>query len=335
MAPSIQYLAVEYRYTFHTQTSGPVIAMNCRDQWIAGRSGPRLEARIFTPKSKESEYPVIILATGFGSVKENRTASFVKPFVSAGYACITFDYATWGGSEGEPRHLVDPADQYRDVRNVVAWAKEQREFDRSKIIIWGSSFGGLHVTRLLAEDHEIFAGIAQCPCVDSALAASMKPLTQRLRLGFWALCDMFGSFLGVDPIYVRAAKMDNDDIGGPAFMEAEDVARGYAFVVNTSKGPLRNKVAARSVLTMLAYRPAQLADRIVAPYLMVLPEYDSVAPLAAAKDVAKRVKSIESVTVPGGHFDVYEGMIGWEKNIEAQLEFLNRVSPVHSVNGKL
>jgi predicted acyl esterase len=200
--------------------------MEGKDQWIAGRSGPRLAARIFTPDSSQGAVPIIILATGLGSVKENRTSSFVTPFVEEGYACITFDYANWGGSQGEPRNLVDPANQYRDVCNVVAWAKEQRKFDRSKIIIWGSSFGGLHVTRLLAEDHEIFAGIAQCPCVDTALASRMKPITTTLQLGFWALCDTVGSFIGLKPIYVRVARMEDDDIGGPALMEAEDVARG-------------------------------------------------------------------------------------------------------------
>ena len=301
-------------------------AMDSYDEMIAGRVGPRLAARIFTPVGRDkSALPAIILATGLGSVKENRTTSFVSPFVIAGFACITFDYAAWGGSEGEPRNLVNPEHQYRDVCNVVAWTRAQARFDPAKIVIWGSSFGGLHVTRLLAEDHGIVAGIAQCPCVDAGLAGRMKPLATTLQLGFWGLCDLAGSYLGLSPIYVRAARMDDDDIGGPALMEAPDVARGYAFVVNTSTGPLKNKIAARSVLTMPLYRPNRLAGQIVAPYLMVLPEHDSVAPLQAAKDMAAKVKSVESLTVPGGHFDVYEGMVGWEKNIEAQLGFLRRL----------
>jgi hypothetical protein len=85
---------------------------------------------------------------------------------------------------------------------------------------------------------------------------------------------------------------------------------------------------------MPLYRPAQIADQIIAPYLMVLPEFDTVAPLQAAKDVAMKVKSIESLTVPGGHFDLYEGKVGWEKNIAAQLGFLRRIA-VRGANGKL
>jgi predicted acyl esterase len=103
--------------------------MDGYDQWIAGRTGPRIASRIFEPQSSSKPYPVIILATGLGSVKENRTSSFVEPFLKAGYACVTFDYATWGGSEGEPRHLVNPAHQYRDVCNVVAWVREYKPFD--------------------------------------------------------------------------------------------------------------------------------------------------------------------------------------------------------------
>lgn len=303
--------------------------MDGRDQWIAGNSGPRIASRIFLPTERKGPHPVIIFATGLGSVKENRTASFVKPFLDAGFASITFDYATWGGSEGQPRHLVNPAERYRDVCNV-AWAKEFKSFDRMRIVIWGSSFGGLHVTRLLAEDHTIAAGIAQCPCVDTALAGKMKPRSTTLQLAFWGICDSISALFGMSPIYVRIARMDDDTIGGPAMMEADDVASGYALVINDkySQGPLRNRMLARSVLSMRNYRPAQLASEIVAPYLIVLPEYDTVAPLEEAKRVARVVKSAESLTVPGGHFDLYEGRIGFEDNLKAQLDFLTRIIPV-------
>ncbi|KIW02535.1 uncharacterized protein PV09_05993 [Verruconis gallopava] len=306
--------------------------MTSKDQWIVTEGAPRLAARVYEPTKGNVPYPVVIFATGLGTVKENRTSSFVKPFAHAGYASVTFDYATWGESDGEPRHTIRPNDQYRDMCNVVAWVRQQMQFDSARIVVWGSSFGGLHVTRLLAEDYEIAAGISQCPCVDAALASRMKPFTTTLRIGFWAVLDLLGSVLGFDPIYLACAKMKDDNYQGPALMEAPDVAEGYALVVNNSSSPFKNRLTARSILSFPAARPALLADKITAPYLIVVPEYDTVAPLKAAQEVAEKAKNGELITVPGGHFDLYDGKIGFEKNIQAQLQFLQskvpaRISP--------
>jgi alpha/beta superfamily hydrolase len=296
-------------------------------QWINSPSGPRLNTRVYVPKQNAGPHAVIVLATGLGTIKENRTASFVNRFGDAGYASITFDYATWGESEGEPRHTVRPEDQYRDVRNVIAWVREQPDlFDPTRIVIWGTSFGGLHVTRLLAEDSSIAAGITQCPCVDAALASRMKPFSTTVQLGFWAVLDVLGSFVGRKPIYIAVAKMD--DKSTPALMEAPDVVEGYGLVINTSHGPLKNKITARSVITMPLARPALQASKIIAPFLVVVPQYDTVAPLEAAKQVAEVAKNAELVEVPGGHFDVYDGRIGWDENIKAQIAFLKKHVPL-------
>jgi pimeloyl-ACP methyl ester carboxylesterase len=302
--------------------------MEGRVQWINSPSGPRLNARVYEPTSSNdaAPYPVIILAIGLGTIQQNRTISFVQRFADAGYASVTFDYATWGQSEGEPRHTVRPNDQYRDVCSIVAWVRQQHDiFDPTKIVIWGTSFGGLHVTRLLAEDSLIAAGITQCPCVDAAVASRMKPFTTTLQLGFWGILDTIGSYVGAQPIYVAVAKMD--DASSPALMEAPDVVEGYGIIVKMSPGPLKNRLTARSVLSFPLARPALLAAKIVAPFLIVLPKYDTVAPIEAAREVAAKARNSELVEVPGGHFDVYEGKVGWDENINAQLAFLKRHVP--------
>jgi len=60
----------------------------------------------------------------------------------------------------------------------------------------------------------------------------------------------------------------------------------------------------------------------------VVPQYDTVAPLEAAKQVAEVAKNAELVEVPGGHFDVYDGRIGWDENIKAQIAFLKKHVPL-------
>jgi hypothetical protein len=147
----------------------------------------------------------------------------------------------------------------------------------------------MHVTRLLSEDHSIAAGIPQCPCVDAFRASRMKhPLTS-LQLGFWGICDLLGSLIGLSPVYVRLA--NTPDEAGVAIMDAPDVAEGWSRLhsdsVGASKPPLANRIAARSILTFPVSRPALSAHRRIAPYLIVVPSHDySVAPVPAAEEGA-------------------------------------------------
>lgn len=300
------------------------------DIFIRQPKGPQLALRVRTP-DREGPYPVIVMGHGLGTHKEDNIYQFSDAFVEQGYAVVNFDYATWGASLGTPRHQIIVWNEYRDFQAVVAWVRTQEnKFDADRIVVWGSSFGGMHTTRILAEDKKIRAGIAQCPCVDARAAAFMKPIGVNLRLGFWAVMDVLGSAVGAGPVFVDNVKY-NTKGGGVALMMGEDVASKWSKIIVQSKHKdpeLENKVAARSILSFPVSRPAARASRITAPYLVVVPEWDTVAPLKAAEMVAKAAQKGEMVRVTGGHFDLYPGGPGYEKNLKAQLEFLARVCPV-------
>lgn len=118
-----------------------------------------------------------------------------------------------------------------------------------------------------------------------------------------------------------------------SLMVGKDVVEGWELLhkyIDDKEGvdPYYNKIAARSLLSFPISRPATAAHRIVAPYLVVVPEYDSVAPKAAAEQVARVAKQGELLEVEGGHFDLYRGGVGYERNLRGQLEFLKRVVPL-------
>ncbi|KAL2061376.1 hypothetical protein VTL71DRAFT_7649 [Oculimacula yallundae] len=290
-----------------------------------------LEAWVYLP-SGHGPHPVIVMGCGVGAVKAAGLPPFANAFCRAGYAAVAFDYMTFGGSDGRPRHLVNVSDEYRDFKNMIAWAKKQGKFDSTRVVAWGTSFGGMHVTRLLSEDHTITAGIAQCPCVDAFLASRLRPIlntVQLLLLGMW---DWIRSFFFQEPIYVQAAATPG--YTGPALMNAADVVKGWQLLHQHLGGktddPYSNQNVARSILGFPYHRPALKASSIIAPYLIIVPSFDSVAPKAAAEKVAQVAANGELCTVPGGHFDVYNGGVGYNSNLQAQLEFLRRHIPVSS-----
>lgn len=291
----------------------------------------RLEAWVYLPTTGPGPFPVVVMGCGVGAVKAAGLPPFATAFCQAGYAAVAFDYMTFGGSDGSPRHLVNVAHEYRDFQAMIAWAKTQEKFDPARIVAWGTSFGGMHVTRLLAEDSSIAAGIAQCPCVDAQRAARLRPLFSTIKLSFWAVCDFLLSFVVSKPIYFQAAITPGSS--RLALMSAPDVLAGWQLLHQNLKGkeevdPYSNRIVARSILTFPLHRPALKASAIVAPYLIVVPSFDSVAPKAAAEQVARTAKKGQLHEVPGGHFDLYHGGVGYESNLKAQLAFLKSNVPV-------
>lgn len=290
----------------------------------------RLEAWLYIP-STPHPWPVVVLGCGVGAVKAAGLHPFAAAFRTAGFASVAFDYMGFGGSDGIPRHLVDVSTEYRDFQNVVTWVKGDVRFDASRIVVWGTSFGGMHVTRLLSEDATIAAGIAQCPCVDAYLASRLKPLRDSVSLTAWACLDWVLSFFSNEPIYVQAAATPGSN--RISLMNAPDVISGWQLLHKNLEeqnvDPYSNRIVARSVLSFPLHRPARRAAHIFSPYLIVVPQFDSVAPKAAAEAVAKVAAYGELVEVPGGHFDLYRDGIGFKDNLSAQLEFLRRIIPLH------
>jgi alpha/beta superfamily hydrolase len=64
--------------------------------------------------------------------------------VRAGFAVLLLDFRSFGGSEGEPRHWVDPFRQVDDYRAALAFAQRElaHAVDARRIAHWGSSFSG-------------------------------------------------------------------------------------------------------------------------------------------------------------------------------------------------
>lgn len=56
---------------------------------------------------------------GIGCQKDMGLDVYATGFAEAGLAAVAFDYRTFGGSDGEPRHWVSPARHIEDIEAVV------------------------------------------------------------------------------------------------------------------------------------------------------------------------------------------------------------------------
>lgn len=269
--------------------------------------------------------PVIVMGHGIGAIKAGGLSPFAAAFNSAGYAAVTFDYLGFGASEGYPRSLLYVNDERQDFRDVLAWVRAagQRNWaNDSNIVAWGTSFGGMHVTALMNEDHSLKAGIAQCPLVDGLAGSMQMPVLRSLKLIATAIADVVGSFFGAkEPRYVDLTS----DGSTPALMASPEVVEGWARLAPENGEKWPNVLAARSLFSIMVSRPISKIEQSTRPYLIVLPTWDHEASLDAAEECVKRAPFGEGLRVGGGHFDLYSGGPSFEANVKGQLEFLRRV----------
>jgi pimeloyl-ACP methyl ester carboxylesterase len=101
------------------------------------------------------------MAHGLGAQKDFGLDEYGQKFSAAGFAVLAFDYRTFGGSTGEPRHWVSPKRHLEDWKSAIEFVKSNLtdRVDEDKIILWGSSFGGGHAIVTAAELGGQVAGV--------------------------------------------------------------------------------------------------------------------------------------------------------------------------------
>lgn len=269
--------------------------------------------------------PVVVMAHGLGAVKQLRLAAFAEKFQAAGYACLVFDYRCFGDSDGHPRELLSVRRQREDWRAAVAYARSLPDVDGSRVVLWGTSFGGGHAISTAATDHGVVAAIAQCPFTDGLASALRLSLGSLVRLVAVAIKDHFARLLGRPPVRVKVAARR----GELGLMESPDVVDGVLGLLEASgltEEEYRNEVPARVALEIPLYAPGRLTRRIRCPLLVCVSDADTVAPAKATLRHASKAPHGEVTRYQAGHFDIYVGDL-FDKVVADQLNFLRKHVP--------
>ena len=133
--------------------------------------GTRLSVDMHLPSTPKpaAGYPAILLCHGWGGLKHQLVYT-AEAFARAGFAAMTFDYRGWGESDGRVialkeapplltaeettmevrilREIADPIDQTTAAVNCLVALAADPDIDRTRIGVWGTSFGGGHAVFL-------------------------------------------------------------------------------------------------------------------------------------------------------------------------------------------
>jgi pimeloyl-ACP methyl ester carboxylesterase len=268
--------------------------------------------------------PIIVMAHGFGGIREMRLDAFAERFRAAGYACLVFDYRHFGASDGQPRQLLDVQRQLADWAAAIAFARSRRDADANRIVLWGSSFSGGHVLSAAARDSDIAAVISQCPFTDGLVSVLAMDRSNALRVGVRAVADVAARVVGRPPVMLPIVGAP----GSVAMMTAPDAAPAMTAMVPPDV-KWRNEVAARVAVQVIRYRPGRDAAKVRCPLLACVCSVDSVAPADATLQHLQKAPRGDVRLYPEGHFDIYDGP-AFERLISDQIRFLSVHVPVTS-----
>ncbi|WP_374026377.1 alpha/beta hydrolase [Mycobacterium sp. HNNTM2301] len=281
-------------------------------------------AWLYRPDGVENP-PIVALAHGFAALRELRLDAYATRFAQAGYAALVFDYRHWGASGGQPRRILDIAKQHADWRAAIAYVRSLDNVDTTRVVGWGSSFGGGHVLDLAAHDHDLAAAIVQAPHVTGPASAFSQSPKLIARLIAAALRDQVGACLGRAPYRVKS-------IGRPGEV-AMMTSPGAYELVEAMAGDKRdelfaeNDVAARIALRVPLYSPGRKVADITAPTLVQLAKRDDVTPYAKAKKIVARLPHGEVRSYDCTHFEPYLEP-HFDGIVTDQIDFLNRHVPL-------
>lgn len=122
--------------------------------------GTTLRGWLYLPQNEQGPFPAIVMAHGWGAVKELYLDIYAAELANAGFAVLLYDHRNFGASDGSPRQEIDPWPQIHDYRHAITLVGMREEIDRERIGIWGTSYSGGHVLVVAAVDRPSSASSA-------------------------------------------------------------------------------------------------------------------------------------------------------------------------------
>jgi fermentation-respiration switch protein FrsA (DUF1100 family) len=283
------------------------------------RSGETECAGVFIRPATTEPVPCLVLAHGFGAVKEGAPIRMAERFAAEGYAGLAFDYRYFGESGGEPRQLLSAKRQLDDWRAAIAYARTLDGVDTTRIGLWGSSYSGGHVMALAAEDPSIKAAVSQNPHANGIKTLLALGPARAARLGYAGLRDVAAAAIGQECSLIPTVGPP----GTTAAMTTPDAEPGYTAMYDEGF-EWRNEFTPRAALVLPLYSPGRRTKDIGCPLLVQVCSDDAITPPAPAIEAAAAAPKGELITYAGlGHFDIYRGE-SLERAAADQIDFLNR-----------
>jgi pimeloyl-ACP methyl ester carboxylesterase len=262
--------------------------------------------------------PAVILCAGFGGTQDTPSIrAAADAFVEAGFATLTFDYRSFGESEGIPRQVPNLREQLRDIRSAIRFLRSDPRIDASRITLWGTSLGGAHAVVAAAHDRRIAAVVAQVPFTGFPRTVTGRSTRATLRLLTAIVYDRVRGALTLSPAHIPA-------VGPSGSLAVMASTHATEAIDNLESATWRNSVAPRVLIDMMPYRPSDHAKNVAVPLLVCIATRDAESPPEVAHQIVTAAPRGRAIEYPMHHFEVYRPDVR-ERVLADQTAFLREV----------
>lgn len=269
-------------------------------QRIDLHSGGTRCAAWLTMPSGTGLHPAVVLVHGLGATHDMMLGQYEQHFAAAGIASLAFDYRHTGESDGQPRQRISMTRQRHDVHAALDLVKERPDVDASRVGLWGTSLGGMHVVRVAAERTDVSVAVVQCPIVHGPGAARSVGVRGSLRLTPAVVEDAARGLFRRGRHYVPI-------VGAPgtlAMVTAEGAESGWNSTVRRG-GRFDNRIAATDAVAMVLTSALRHAGRVAAPLLVCVCDRENLMDPRYAATVAHRAPAGVARHYDSDHFAIY------------------------------
>jgi fermentation-respiration switch protein FrsA (DUF1100 family) len=264
------------------------------------RSGGQRCAAWLTLPDASGPHPVAVLAHGFGANHTMALGRYEQHFANSGIGTLAFDYRHLGESEGLPRQRLSLRRHRHDIAAAVDFARGLPDVDGSRVALWGTSLGAMHVLKVAAQRKDIAAVVVQCPIVSGVAALRRLGPAAMGRMTPAIIEDILRAAFGRGRRYVPI-------VGPPGSLAAVTVPGaedGWYSTVDPGGG-FDNRVAAANTIGIALTSAKRGARSISAPLLVCVSRRETLMDWRHAEDVARSAPRGEARYYDGDHFDVY------------------------------
>lgn len=255
----------------------------------------RLAGDLYLPDDVDDPVPAVAMAAGFGGVKEMLMPPYAEALNRAGIAVLVFDYANFGGSDGEPRQHMDLDAQQRAYRDALDHLATRPGIDAARLGVFGTSMSGGHALAVAAVDTRVRSTVVLIPFTGLDVAAQPAALVAAAE-------DAAGRLAaGEEPQMIAST-------GRPGDVAAMTSDGAWEWMERMTAGApsYRNEVTLASLWNLARYRPAEHLAAIATPVHVVLAADDAITPAAAARRELAPVPDLEVVEIPQTHFELFD-----------------------------
>jgi dienelactone hydrolase len=143
--------------------AGKESVFGTREEVTFSREGLRIAGRLYTPHGFDTAqtYPGLVLHAAVTMVKEQASENYAWLLAQQGFVVLTFDYTSYGESDGQPRQNENVANKLADLKQAVTYLRDVPYVGSIGAV--GLCTSGANVAYLAAQDDRISAAAAIIP----------------------------------------------------------------------------------------------------------------------------------------------------------------------------